>query len=213
MRLFLGLLLAVLVNWGLFSLMQSMATPDNTDLVRVEEINVLDFVRLKEQTTTELKQRELPDKPPPPKQPPPPPESVSTQTKPMVNTPNLNVPRIEMPLNIAGGPYIGEFSSAPIAPVAKPQQYASVMPLVRIPPRYPRSAARRNIEGKVKVAFTITKEGNVRDPEILESIPAGVFDNAAISAIIKWKFNPKVVDGQAVEQTAAQEIEFKLPKR
>lgn len=213
MRLFLGLLLAVLVNWGLFSLMQSMATPDNVDLVRTEEINVLDFVRLKEQTTTELKKRELPDKPPPPKKPPPPPESVATQVSPKVPSPKMNVPRIDVPLNIAGGPYIGDFSRAPVVPVAaKPQQYGSVMPLVRIPPRYPRSAARRNIEGKVKVAFTITKDGQVRDPRVIESIPEGVFDKAAINAIKKWKFNPKFVAGEAVEQTAAQEIEFKLPK-
>lgn len=213
MRLLIGLLLAILVNWGLFSLMQSMASPDNVDLVRVEEINVLDFVRLKEQSTTELKKREMPDKPPPPKTPPPPPESVSSQVKPKMATPKLNVPRIDVPLNITGGPYLGDFARATVTPVAaKPQQYGSVMPLVRIPPRYPRSAARRNIEGKVKIAFTITKDGQVRDPRIIESIPEGVFDKAAMRAIMKWKFNPKIVAGEAVEQTAAQEIEFKLPK-
>jgi TonB family protein len=39
-----------------------------------------------------------------------------------------------------------------------------------------------------------------------------VFDKAAIKAIKKWKFNPKIVDGETVEQTAAQEITFRLAK-
>lgn len=210
MRLLLALLLALLVNWGLFSLMQSMTSADNDKLIRVENINVLDFLRLKEQTTTELKKRELPDKPPPPKTPPPPPEAVAQQVKPNMPSPQLNVPRIDVPLNIAGGPYIGDFTRAPAA--VSLERYASVMPLVRIPPRYPRSAARRNIEGKVKIVFTITKEGQVRDPKVIESIPEGVFDKAALRAIMRWQFNPKVVEGEAVEQTAAQEIEFRLPK-
>ena len=64
----------------------------------------------------------------------------------------------------------------------------------------------------VKVAFTITKEGRVANPRVLSSNPVGVFDKAALRAIKKWKFNPKMVDGQAVEQTAAQEITFRLSK-
>jgi protein TonB len=87
-----------------------------------------------------------------------------------------------------------------------------VAPLVRVPPRYPRSAVRRNIEGVVKVAFTITADGRVSNPRVLSASPPGVFDKAAIKAIKKWKFNPKIVDGQAVEQSAAQEVTFKLAK-
>ena len=85
-------------------------------------------------------------------------------------------------------------------------------PLVRIPPRYPRSASRRGIEGVVKVAFTITKDGRVANQRVLTANPPGVFDKAAIKAIKKWKFNPKIVDGETVEQTAAQEITFRLAK-
>ncbi len=212
MRLVMGLFFAVLVNFALFTIMQSMTTAKSIDRTLLEDIQLLDFVRLRKESTTESKDRKLPDKPPPPKVPPPPPEMVAQVTKPRVTTPQLNVPRIDVPLNIAGGPYIGEFSAAPVMEAPKTAQYADVMPLVRIPPRYPRSAARRNIEGVVKIAFTITKDGRVKDPKVLMAIPEGVFENAAIKAIMKWKFNPKIVNGVAIEQTAAQEIEFKLPK-
>ncbi len=207
-----GLFFALLVNFVLFTIMQSMTTAKSIDRRLLEDIQLLDFVRLKKESTTDTKNRQLPDKPPPPKTPPPPSDLVPQITKPRVTTPQLNVPRIDVPLNIAGGPYIGEFSAAPTMDTPKVAQYADVMPLVRIPPRYPRTAARRNIEGIVKIAFTITKEGRVTDPKVLMAQPEGVFENAAIKAIMKWKFNPKIVNGVAIEQTAAQEIEFKLPK-
>ncbi len=211
MRLTFGLVFAILVNLGLFTMMQVMTASNNVDRNDAEDIRLLDFVRVKKDTTVETKKRELPDKPKPPEKMPPPPQMTQPTKQVKTPTPKFTAPNIKVPLNIAGGPYLGEFSAAPIAPPVV-SEYAQVVPLVRIPPRYPRTAARRNIEGVVKVAFTITKEGRVVNPQILSASPEGVFDKAAISAIKKWKFNPKIVDGQAVEQTAAQEITFKLSK-
>jgi protein TonB len=37
-----------------------------------------------------------------------------------------------------------------------------------------------------------------------------LFDREAIRAILKWKFKPRVVDGEAVERRATQTIDFKL---
>ena len=213
MRLGLGLLFAVIVNLGLFTIMQAMTSSNNLDRNMTEEILLLDFVRVKRDTITETKKRQLPDKPKPPEKMPPPPQTTPPTKQVKAPTPKIAVPNIKVPLNIAGGPYIGAFSSAPIMPVTAPvSDYAQVAPLVRIPPRYPRSASRRNIEGVVKVAFTITADGRVENPRVLSASPPDVFNKAAIKAIKKWKFNPKTVDGKAVEQSAAQEIIFKLTK-
>ena len=210
MRLGLGLLFAIFVNLGLFTIMQAMTSSNNLDRNMTEEIRLLDFVRVKKDTSTETKKRELPDKPKPPETMPPPPSMTPPTKQVKAPTPKIAVPNIKVPLNIAGGPYIGAFSAAPVT--ASVLNYAQVAPLVRIPPRYPRSASRRNIEGVVKVAFTITADGRVENPKVLSASPPGMFDKAAIKAIKKWKFNPKIVDGQAVEQSAAQEITFKLAK-
>jgi protein TonB len=213
MRLGLGLLFAIFVNLGLFTIMQAMTSSNNLDRNRTEEIRLLDFVRVKKDTTTETKKRELPDKPKPPEKMPPPPSMTPPTKQVKAPRPKIAVPNIKVPLNIAGGPYIGAFSAASVTPVTAPvSDYAQVAPLVRVPPRYPRSAVRRNIEGVVKVAFTITADGRVSNPRVLSASPPGVFDKAAIKAIKKWKFNPKIVDGQAVEQSAAQEVTFKLAK-
>jgi protein TonB len=218
MRLAIGLLLAILVNFGLFTLMQKMTAEQNSERQVTENIQLLDFVRLKREDKAETKKRELPKKPPPPQKPPPPPKVPAHQVdKPKAPTPKLDMPRIDVPLNIAGGPYLGDFSNAPVAlsaptAIAAPTMDDDVMPLVRIPPQYPRMASRRGIEGVVTVSFTITKDGQVRDPIVISAKPENIFDSAALKAILKWKFKPKVVDGQPVERQATQEIEFKLAK-
>jgi protein TonB len=100
---------------------------------------------------------------------------------------------------------------APIAPAA-PIMDGEVIPLVRIPPRYPRSAARRGLEGVVTVSFTITVTGTVRDPVVVSATTKNTFNKAALKAILKWKFKPQVVDGKPIERKATQEIVFKLAK-
>ena len=154
----------------------------------------------------------------PPEEPPPPPEPAATQAdKPDAPTPQMDIPAIDVPMNITGGPYLGDFAAAPKAapapaPNNAPMLDNEVVPLVRIPPKYPRVASRRGIEGVVTVTFIITKDGRVRDPKVIKAEPASVFNDAALRAILKWKFKPKYVDGQAVERQATQEIEFKLSR-
>jgi len=75
-----------------------------------------------------------------------------------------------------------------------------VIPLVRINPDYPRRAQSRGIEGWVQVEFTITPAGTVLDPVVIDSDPKGTFESAAIKAISRWKYNPKVEQGRAVER-------------
>ncbi|MCX4190607.1 energy transducer TonB [Methylophaga sp. OBS3] len=219
MRILLGLVLAVLVNFGLFTLMQKMTSTDGLTAREDEDIRILDFVRLQEEEAPpEEKRRQPPEKPEPPEAPPPPPNAdAPPPEQPDVPQPQLSAPNIDVPLNITGGPHLGDFKSAPApdpgpAPSAQPQMDGEVVPLVRIPPNYPRMAQRRGIEGVVTIAFTITKDGRVKDPQIIKSNPENVFDAAALAAILKWKFKPKQVDGEAVERRATQEIEFKLAR-
>jgi protein TonB len=89
---------------------------------------------------------------------------------------------------------------------------SGIKPLVRVPPKYPARAANRHIEGWVKIEFTITTDGTVSDAVVVEAEPADVFDDAALSAIEKWKFKEKLVNGIAVTQRAVQVLKFKLSK-
>ena len=61
-------------------------------------------------------------------------------------------------------------------------------PLVRAKPAYPRAALRRGVEGSVLLEFSVDANGDVVSPRVLESRPRGVFDEAALEALSKWKY-------------------------
>src|SRR5690606_40416663 len=83
---------------------------------------------------------------------------------------------------------------------------ADVVPLVRIPPQYPPRAASRGVEGWVIVQFTITETGAVKDPTVVEAEPEGIFDEAALRSIVRWRYSPKVQNGVAVERVGVQTV-------
>lgn len=70
------------------------------------------------------------------------------------------------------------------------------IPIVKVAPVYPNRAKQRGIEGYVILAFTITPTGATADASVIESSPDGVFDRSALSAVRKFKYKPKVVDGE-----------------
>ena len=85
-----------------------------------------------------------------------------------------------------------------------------IIPIVVIRPLYPREAAISGIEGWVKVEFTITAIGTVKNPKVIDAKPLRMFNREAIRAILKWKFKPRIVSGVAVERRATQVIDFNL---
>jgi protein TonB len=81
-----------------------------------------------------------------------------------------------------------------------------VIPLVRIAPDYPPRALSRGLEGWVQVQFTITPTGTVKDPVVVNAEPKAIFDDAALKSIARWRYNPRVEGGVAVERVGVQTI-------
>jgi periplasmic protein TonB len=87
------------------------------------------------------------------------------------------------------------------------------LPIVKVAPQYPRRALSKGIEGFAVIEYTVTRQGTVRDPVVVESKPEGVFDKAAIKSASRYKYKPRVVDGQPVEVPGVRtKITFKLAK-
>jgi len=88
-----------------------------------------------------------------------------------------------------------------------------VIPLVRINPDYPPRALDRQLEGWVQVQFTITAAGTVKDAVVVDAQPKNIFDDAALRAIARWRYNPKIENGVAVERVGVQNrIVFEIEK-
>jgi protein TonB len=81
-----------------------------------------------------------------------------------------------------------------------------VIPLVRIAPDYPPRALSRGLEGWVQVQFTITATGTVTNAIVVNAEPKNIFDEAALKAIARWRYNPRVDGGVAVERVGVQTI-------
>ena len=118
--------------------------------------------------------------------------------------PAMNIPNLDVPLVGGGGMFIGNFQQ--VDQTAE----GDIIPIVVIRPIYPREAAIQGTEGWVKIEFTITETGMVKNPKIIDANPSRIFNRAAIRAILKWKFKPRVVEGIAVERRASQTIDFNL---
>ena len=82
--------------------------------------------------------------------------------------------------------------------------------LKRVMPAFPLDAYAACTPGYSVVEFTIDDEGSVTDLTVTESEPPGVFDQAAMAAVGQWKFSPRIVNGAAVSQRVAQQIDFAI---
>lgn len=73
---------------------------------------------------------------------------------------------------------------------------------------YPRPAYQQRIAGKVVVSILISQLGNVDDVAVVKAEPAGVFEEAALSAARELKFSPALRAGRAVKSKKLVEVKF-----
>ena len=69
------------------------------------------------------------------------------------------------------------------------------IPFLTPAPEYPQRALARGIEGWVLVSFTIAATGTVADPMVVDASPPGVFDAAALRAVMRYRYRPQIVAG------------------
>ncbi|MEJ8569041.1 energy transducer TonB [Elongatibacter sediminis] len=205
LRLLIAAILAVGVTFGLFVFMNFLVSSGSGDRGELEPIAGIHFGPVDIPDDIQTKSRRIPKKPPPPKNPPPPPKmQIAKQDANIQPMPDIDIPNLDVPMSGGEGIFIGNFQQ-----VDKTAE-GDIIPVVVIRPMYPRDAAIGGIEGWVKVEFTITETGTVKDPRVIDAKPSRIFNREAIRAILKWKFKPRVVDGVAVERRATQIIDFSL---
>jgi len=88
------------------------------------------------------------------------------------------------------------------SPEADPLRYK---PLYKKPPRYPRRAQERGIEGTVLLEFTINKDGSVHNPIVVWSSSTDpkkpdIFNKSALIAAKQFRYQPALSEsGQPME--------------
>ncbi len=78
------------------------------------------------------------------------------------------------------------------------------------PPIYPKSARNSNVQGLVMLEVLVSKEGEAKRVEIEKSSGFSALDNAALSAVQRWRFVPARRGSEILEARVLVPVEFKL---
>ena len=210
-RIIVSLLFALPVALGLFRTMEHMTQERHRAPVVTDNYNYIDFVRLQPEPRKKLKKPKPPQKPePPPKPPPPVKRARRSFEKPRLKKLTFPVAQLDIPLHLSSCPTLRGVTYQKVHSETALPEDEGIIPLVRLAPVYPYRARRDGIEGWVDLEFTITTTGLVKDIRVVGSKPRRVFDKAAKMSLSKWRFKPKIENGQPVEQIARQKMDFVL---
>ena len=191
-----GVVLGLVTTFVLFMIMQSVIKSDRNPFTDGFDGKIVDIVRLDEDQEIEVKKRK-PPKPPPPDEPPPDMPKPDFDSSLDSTGVDIGAVDVNVDLNVGG---VGGFSSD-----------GEYLPIVKVAPVYPRRAQTRGIEGYVLLEFIVTKTGAVANPTVIEASPPGIFDRAAINAALKFKYKPKVVNGEPIDVAGVRNrITFEL---
>lgn len=224
----LPVLLALLLNGVLISFIPGLVTPVPDRKPAFESIPGFTMIRIKPPVNTR-KEEILPQQEPTEKSKIQPALTTPLPRKPVIPQPSLNLNSdLPQPLVSLELPAVQHFSlpalpqpdrPTPTAATPKPVLktiYAAgeidgpLMPLVRVPPVYPRSAKRRGIQGWVDIEFIITRAGRVETVKIVQAEPAGVYEKSVVQAVSSWRFSPGKVNGKPVRVRVRQRVQFRL---
>jgi periplasmic protein TonB len=121
---------------------------------------------------------------------------------------------------VLGGVIGGVLSAAtppPPPPPPKPQtpkrirvggQVESAKLIFQPHPEYPPLAKMARIQGTVRLDATISKDGTIEDLKVISGHPLLV--KAALDAVQRWRYQPTLLNGEAVEVATEIDVNFTL---
>ena len=183
-RLGLAALAAVFTTFGILWIMQILIATGKGAITSKYEGRFVDFVRIEKDESLDTKTLK-PKKPPEPEQPPPDTPPQLDEIDASVQTVNIGAVDTEVGVNVGG---IGGFNAAE----------GEYLPIVKVAPIYPNRALTRGIEGYCIVEYIVTRNGTTKDPKVVECT-SSLFANASIKASAKFKYKPRVINGQPID--------------
>jgi protein TonB len=192
-RMFAGIVSGLAITAALFWVMQYMIETTDRQIDEAGSTQLVDFVRLRRDET--VHRRELkPRKPPPPQSPPQPPSTPQLESlNPSAETIAISATPVETDIEVSSAGFslgVGE---------------GDYLPIVKVAPIYPQRALARGIEGYCVVQYTVTRQGTIRDPFVIEEqCTNSMFHRPSLQAALKFKYKPRVIDGQTVEVPGVQ---------
>jgi protein TonB len=211
------LLTAFLLNGILISFIPGLVSPISDRSPEIESLPGFRMVRLKPPVPA-IENKVFPKNVAPP---------LKSKVKPEAIKIAINMPKeLKLPLNLKTQlPAIGlTTKTLPVMNFTLPPPKSStlksfytpdeidqpLMPLVRHPPVYPRSAKRQGIQGWVDIVYTINRSGDVKNIQVVNATPKGIYEKSVLRAVSSWRFSPGTVGGKPVNIRVKQRLRFEL---
>jgi TonB family protein len=80
--------------------------------------------------------------------------------------------------------------------------------IVNVPPIYPEAAKREHVQGVVILQATISTSGCIRELTVLQGVR--MLNAAALSAVVRWRYTPTLLDGEPVPVIMTVTVTFRL---
>ncbi|MEE9571136.1 MAG: energy transducer TonB [Gammaproteobacteria bacterium] len=178
------------VTFSLLFLMQLLIATGRGALTEAATFRITDFVRVERNEVIETI-KPKPEKPPEPEVPPEMPTPNNADNFDSSMAVSMSAPSLNANLSIGGvgfGVSDGEY-----------------LPIVKVAPVYPSRALSRGLEGNCILEFTVTRTGAVTDVMTVECT-SSLFERAATQAALKFKYKPRVIDGEPVDVRGVQHL-------
>lgn len=193
----------------LFLIMSQMISGESLFSTSSDTSLNLDFIRLDLDEVENIRRRVPPPEPEPLKALPTLPRltEMPEDTKlPSLGT--LDMPVLEISqIQFTSAPDHGRFRGS--LGIAQFSGDGDLYPIISVEPIYPSAAIARRLTGWVDLEYTVLPDGSVTDAIATGTSARGaVFEASAVEAIQRWKFKPRVVDGQVVPVRVTQRIIF-----
>lgn len=180
-RLISALIPALVVTLGLLLTMHYLIESNMDEPEEVEEFKIPDITMDEREVREEFDTSKV-EKPEEVEEPPPELPEPEFESPDIDNSISI-APDVGVKVEIGG---IGGFSGD-----------GDFLPIVKVAAKYPSRALARGLEGHCTVAYTVTSTGETQD--IVEAdCPDKVFLRESIKAAAKFKYKPKVIDGQPI---------------
>ena len=149
-----------------------------------------------------------------PRLPAPPPEPrathVSSAPDPRMRGRYVYTVAIQMPnVTSYSGSWIVWFADRDPVTGSMPADMKAPVPTHKVDPKYIVTAVEERVQGIVRLAGVIRRDGHVEEVELLQHLDERL-DRSAKEALLKWVFEPALRNGVPVEVDAVFEIPFRL---
>ena len=204
LRLPFAFLSSVTITLMLFYLMQALIDSGEEAITATNSGTIVEFTRIKEELNLELKKRRP--------EPPPMPDEVPKVSKPVM--------RSDATIDSWSNKLSAPINTVEVSTSLGFRSDGEYLPILKVQPVYPQKALERGQIGWVIVEFTVDEIGRVVDPIVIDNCvmimtrsttecldnPGRAFDRPALKAAAKFKYKPKVLDGQAIATAGVRNV-------